>query len=282
MNYSDITVIITTFKSDKKIEKCINSINKKCKVLVIENSRNYSFKEAVEQKYPHVECIIPNDNLGYGGGNNVGLKLTKTRYSLILNPDAILENDSLEKFIIRIKENVDFAAIGPYDFQDKDIYKNLKDTKHDLINVESIKGFAMFLNMEKFKSIGFFDDNFFLYFEEIDLCRRIRNNFDKIYLDPTIKVFHEGAMSVDTSFSYQIELTRNWHWMWSTFYFHKKHKNYIFALFIISPKLFSALFKTMFYTLLFDVKKKSIYYHRLSGLLNSILGKKSWYRPSLD
>ena len=135
MNYSDITVIITTFKSDKKIEKCINSINKKCKVLVIENSRNYSFKEAVEQKYPHVECIIPNDNLGYGGGNNVGLKLTKTRFSLILNPDAILENDSLEKFIIRIKENVDFAAIGPYDFQDKDVYKNL--LKNDL----QVKGF---------------------------------------------------------------------------------------------------------------------------------------------
>ena len=44
MNYSDITVIITTYKSDKKIEKCINSINKKCKVLVIENSRNNSFK----------------------------------------------------------------------------------------------------------------------------------------------------------------------------------------------------------------------------------------------
>ena len=98
MNYSDITVIITTYKSDKKIEKCINSINKKCKVLVIENSRNNSFKEAVEQKYPHVKCIIPSDNLGYGGGNNTGLKLTKTKYSLILNPDAILENDALDNF----------------------------------------------------------------------------------------------------------------------------------------------------------------------------------------
>ena len=89
-------------------------------------------------------------------------------------------------------------------------------------------------------------------------------------------------MSVDDSFSYQVELTRNWHWMWSTFYFHKKHKNYIFALINISPKLFSAFFKTIFYTLIFNVKKRSIYYHRLGGILNSILGKRSWYRPSLD
>ena len=69
--------------------------------------------------------------------------------------------------------------------------------------------------------------------------------------------------------------------MWSTFYFHKKYKGFL-LLFIIFPKLLSSLFKSLFYLVNFNKEKRDIYFCRLSGILNSMIGKKSWYRPSLD
>jgi GT2 family glycosyltransferase len=140
----------------------------------------------------------------------------------------------------------------------------------------------MFLNMEKFEKIGFFDKNFFLYFEEIDLCRRVIDNKEKIFLDPSIEINHDGGKSVNQSFSYQIELTRNWHWMWSTFYYHKKYDGFFIAGLKVSQKFFSAFFKSIFYTISLNKEKKEIYLHRLSGLVNSILGRSSWHRPTLD
>ena len=78
-----------------------------------------------------------------------------------------------------------------------------------------------------------------------------------------------------------MELSRNWHWMWSTFYFNKKHFGYLNSLFKISGKFFSALIKSIFYSLILNKIKRKIYYQRLSGLFNSIIGKDSWYRPNL-
>ena len=78
-----------------------------------------------------------------------------------------------------------------------------------------------------------------------------------------------------------MELSRNWHWMWSTFYFHKKYLEFIFAILKVSSKFLSALFKVVFYMILFNKKKSQIYFQRLSGLFNSIIGKKSWYRPKI-
>jgi len=276
MTLDDITIIITTYKSNEKVNFCLDSIQGKCKVLIVENSKDQKFKESVEKKYKNVKCIIPIENLGYGKANNLALKKVTTKYSLILNPDTNLSNNALENFLIRVKNNLDFAIIGPLDFQ------NIKNEENlNLIRVNNLKGFAMFLNMHKFKNIGFFDENFFLYLEEIDLCKKIKINNEKIYLDSNIKIFHEGGKSVDIFYDTEIELNRNWHWMWSTFYFHKKYKGHIFALIITFPYLISSVFRVIFYLLIFNEKKKNIYKQRLSGLVNSILGKKSWYRPKI-
>ena len=80
----------------------------------------------------------------------------------------------------------------------------------------------------------------------------------------------------------ELRKNRNWHWMWSTFYFHKKYKGFLLALIMTFPKILSALLKTLFYFLIFNKKKGYIYLFRLSGIFNSMIGKKSWYRPALD
>ena len=279
MSNKDLTIIITTFKSEDNIEKCLNSIDPSVKVIVVENSSNNVFKRNIENKFSNVDCILTSDNLGYGRANNIGLNKVETNYSLILNPDTVLSNDTLSNFFTIVSENKDFSIIGPV--QSKTEF-HVKNNNSELLKTDKVEGFAMFLNMKKFINIGFFDENFFLYLEEIDLCKRVKNQNGDIYIAPNIKIFHMGAKSVNKIFSRQIELTRNWHWMWSLFYFNKKHSNYFNALILVMPTLFSSIFKILFYSLLHETKKKEIYSQRLSGLINSILGKASWYRPTLD
>tara|TARA_Y100000588_G_C14152044_1_gene880976 strand:- start:833 stop:1210 length:378 start_codon:yes stop_codon:yes gene_type:complete len=120
---------------------------------------------------------------------------------------------------------------------------------------------------------------FFFFLEEIDLCMRLSKQNKEIYYAPSIPVYHEGGHSHDSSFNYQMELSRNWHWMWSTFYYNKKYRGFIISLTMVTPKLFSSIFKFFLFFMLRNQGKKEIYYQRYSGLINSIIGKSSWYRP---
>ena len=275
MTFNKITIVITSYKSDEKIIRCLKSINSQCKAIVIENSKNISFKEKIEKKFTNVECFIAGENLGYAKGNNLGLSKVKTKYALILNPDAELKNNTLDNFFNTVNEVKNFAIIGP-GIQDEN---NMKHNSKELTEVETVKGFAMFLNLEEFNDIGFFDSNFFIYLEEIDLCKRIKKKNKKIFVDPNIVIFHQGGSSHEEQYNFEMELSRNWHWMWSTFYFIKKHEGFLYALLHVSGKLISGLFKYIFYLLTFKNSKKLIYKRRISGLFNSIIGKPSWYRP---
>tara|TARA_B100000686_G_scaffold13988_1_gene13398 strand:- start:1600 stop:2433 length:834 start_codon:yes stop_codon:yes gene_type:complete len=275
MSTEDITVVITSFKSEKKIRNCLNSIDKQCRVINVENSNSQDYKQKIEEEFKNVKCILTGENLGYGKGNNIGLKAAKTKYALILNPDTELFPQTLEGFLTVAKERPNFAIIGPGITDDK---KNL-ERKVDIRTVKTVKGFAMFLNLLEFKEVGFFDENFFFFLEEIDLCMRLSKQNKEIYYAPSIPVYHEGGHSHDSSFNYQMELSRNWHWMWSTFYYNKKYRGFIISLTMVTPKLFSSIFKFFLFFMLRNQGKKEIYYQRYSGLINSIIGKSSWYRP---
>ena len=281
MSYDKITIVINTFNSDDKIHLCLNSIESKTKVIIVENSNNVNFKDELEKKYTNLECILTGQNLGYAKGNNLGLSKVKSKYALILNPDAILSKDTLDNFLITAEKLSDFAILGPakQDEYSKDEY-NLD--KNQIFQVNSLKGFAIFLNLNQFKEVGFFDENFFIYLEEIDLCKRLKSENKKIYLDKKIIVHHKGGSSHNEKINSEMELSRNWHWMWSLFYFNKKHYGYLFALLLVSKKFFSAIIKIILYSLVFNQYKKKIYVQRFSGLFNSIIGNKSWYRPKIE
>ncbi len=280
MDHNKITIIINTFKSEDKINECLKTIESKYKVIIVENSNNKNFKNELEKNYQNVECILAGKNLGYAKGNNLGLSKVKSEFALILNPDTTLGNKTIENFFISAKKLKDFSIIGPAK-QDEFSNKDLENGNEQLFEVDYLKGFAMFFKLDEFNEIGFFDENFFIYLEEIDLCKRLKKKKKKIYLDRKLIINHLGGRSHNTSIDLEMELSRNWHWMWSTFYFNKKHFGYLFALFKVSRKFFSSLIKLIFYTIFFNQTKKKIYYHRFSGLFNSIIGKKSWYRPKI-
>ena len=277
MESKDLTIVIVTFKSENKIQSCLKSISNEIPVIIVENSSNKTFKKKIENDFSNVNCILAGQNEGYSKANNIGLKLVKSKYALILNPDTILNKNAINSFFSLANIKKDFWLIGPANDQ----MVNLDFGQNNYKEVRTLKGFAIFFNLQKFNK-EYFDENFFLFFEEIDLCRRVINKNGKIYLDKNIKIEHEGASSVDKNNSYELEKNRNWHWMWSTFYYQKKYKGFFIAFLIIFPKFFSAFFKTIFYLLIINKKKRDIYYCRLSGILNSMFGRKAWYRPSLD
>mgnify|MGYP001267013300 CR=1 FL=1 len=280
MENLDLTVIITSFHSRDKIFSCINSVDKNIQIIVVENSNDQILEKEIQSKNQNVQCILSDVNLGYGAGNNLGLSMVKTNYALILNPDVTLRSDAIKNFFISIKNLKDFGIIAPISHNENYSNFNFKDNKK-IQEVNDVKGFAMFLNMRNLKKINFFDDNFFLYFEEIDLCKRLKNNNSKIFIDPSIKVNHLGGASHNSEIEKPMELSRNWHWMWSTFYFHKKHYGYFKAIIKILPKLFSSSIKYVIFFIIFKKFKSDIYKHRLLGIINSILLRKSWYRPKV-
>ena len=113
MTENSITIIITSFRSDNKIINCLNSISRKYKIIVIENSNNFSIKKKLEDQYENVTCILAGENLGYAKGNNLGLSKVKTPYALILNPDTIVNENAIEKFFFN-RRLIKLLPINPY------------------------------------------------------------------------------------------------------------------------------------------------------------------------
>ena len=120
----NLSVIIVSFNSDHIIHKCINSIDKEIEIIIIDNSNNPIFKKHIEDKYKNVRCILSEENIGMGAGNNVGIKNTNKDFALILNPDVILEKDAITQIINASKIIDNFSVIAP--ILDKVKYPNYK------------------------------------------------------------------------------------------------------------------------------------------------------------
>ena len=289
-----LSAVIVAFKSEKVIHDCIQSIPNEIKIIVIDNSNDTKFKENIEKKYNNVECILSTHNLGMGSGNNLGLKHVKTDYAFILNPDVILEKNAIEEIISGSKKIESFAILAPLSIDAK--YPNFKIDKKSQnevndslpFNVKSVDGYAMVLNLKKinkikaFKNYNYFDENFFMYLENDDLCKRLITCNQNIVIIPKSRIKHLGAQAVNSEFAHEVELSRNWHWIWSKFYYNKKHYGFLFSFFRGFPNFLSANLKFLFYLILNQNKKKQIYLQRVLGFVSAMLGKSSSYRPKIN
>tara|TARA_Y100000816_G_scaffold270382_1_gene234081 strand:- start:109 stop:951 length:843 start_codon:yes stop_codon:yes gene_type:complete len=278
MNYKAVTIGIVTFKSEKVILNCLKSIKKIKNIIIFDNSNDINLKYKIKKKYPKIKFILSKKNLGYGSGNNEILKRCKTKYLLILSPDTILKKNCEKELInAAINKKNKFSIISPLSNENNfGNFENNKIIQRDIFEVDFVKGFAMLFNKKKIKKIGMFDKNIFLYLEEIDLCKRLKAKGEKIFICSKSKVKHLGAKSSDIGFQY--EKIRNWHWMWSSVYYEKKFNNIFNVYLKFSIKLIINLFKTIIYFIFFNNKKSLISYLRFSGIYNSLLNKKSWYR----
>jgi N-acetylglucosaminyl-diphospho-decaprenol L-rhamnosyltransferase len=293
----NLTVVIVTYKTPEKIIlDCLKSIDSKIKVLIIENSENFKHKNQILSQFNNVEVLCTGKNLGYGSGNNYGIKSAKTDYVLILNPDVICAKDFFSNITELIFKTEDFSIIGCqylYDnvfmpagfFNKKKNNEFIKDFKNNnlrsLSKVEWVTGCSMLLNLKKFETKNIFDQNFFLYFEEFDLCKSVIKTGKNIYTSDKLKVHHLGFKSslgeneIENLNAINI---KDWHYMWSSFYFYKKNYNYIYALIKLLGKFLKAFVKMMFYSITSKKNLKNKYLFRFLGLLSSILCRPSNFR----
>lgn len=276
LNLEDITFIIVTYKSESFIHECINTLPKVSKKIIIENSGNIGLQKELKRKYDNIEVILSN-NVGMGAGNNIGLKSCRTNFAYVLNPDIKLKKDTLKNLINSLAKIKDFSLVSPINDNPKiPNYKSFRVNENDsnILSVESIDGFSMLFNLKNFPDKIFFDENFFLYLENDDLCLRIKKENHNIFIIKNSQINHKGSISRNAD----LELLRNWHWMWSKYYFNKKHYGTLIALIKVSPNFLSAIFKYLINLVIFNNYKRKIYKMRILGLYNSIIGKKSWYR----
>ena len=280
----DLTIIFVSFYSKNLIEKPISQIDRDISIIVIENSLDHELKKNLEKKYSNVRVIIPDKNTGNGGGANIGLRLAKTKFVLYLDIDVDLSHSIIEKLYFNANKLNDFSILGPSieGLNYKENYylkKNVYDKVHSM---NFITGCALFFNMSALEEIGYYDENIFLYYEENDLyLRSLKKNY-KIYLIEDAQIKHTGNRSTDLIKKEEIEINRNWHLMWSTFYFHKKHYGLLTAYNKTLPKLLSASLKYLIFSILRDDFDKKIYYARMSGIYNAMIGNNSWFRTNLD
>jgi N-acetylglucosaminyl-diphospho-decaprenol L-rhamnosyltransferase len=282
----NLSIVIVTFKSESVIHECIKSIDRDIKITVVENSNNYQFKDELEKSYKNVSCVLSSENLGMGSGNNIGIKKAVTDFVLILNPDVILETSTISELIKASQKISSFAILAPIssdiDYPNYKLDNNKDSIDYNLpFNVKSIDGFAMLFNkkqLDKTLNKNYFDENFFMYLENDDLCKRIIDTKEDIYIAPMSKIKHLGGKAVSDKYKYEVEFARNWHWIWSKFYFNKKHYGYSTAFLQGFPKFFSSLIKYIFFSFIKKKIKQKIYLNRVSGFINAAINKKSWYR----
>ena len=276
----NITFVIVSFKSIHIIDKCIKSIDSNIKIIVVENSDNIQIKKYLENKFSNVEVIIAKENLGYGKGNNLGISKVDTQYVFVLNPDVILKENCLQElFKAQIVLRDDFAILAPNLLDNYGYFLNRNNNfKKSILEVDYVKGFAMLINLKKVTFEEIFDENFFLFLEEIDLCKRIKNNGEKIFVVQESKVQHLAKQASENTLN--IELCRNWHWMWSLFYYNHKHFGILTAYRVAIVKFISSVIKLFIAMVLFNKKNFLIHYYRLDGLLNAFFKKSAWLRPN--
>lgn len=272
------TVLIITYKNEKTIYKLVNKFYNHYKVIIVENSNNISFKNKIEKKYKNVSCILTYSNLGFSKACNIGLKKIKSKYALLLSSDVdinFLKIKKIEKIASKLNN---FSIIAPnskftelyiknnYDKLNTNIIK--KKINNKLIEErDTVPGFCLLLNIKDIKQIKYFDENFFFYFEDLDLCKRIRKMNKKIYLIKKIFVKHNSTPN-------STHLMRQWNFYWGMFYFNNKHYGYLKTAKLLLGKLirFFILKNINFF---YDKNKYLTYSARFDGLLNQFLKRES-------
>ena len=274
METKDITFVIVTFHSEKVIFDCLDLLPEDSRKIIIENSKNINLKEILEKKYPNLKCYLMEENLGYGKGNNIGINFSQTEFVFILNPDVRFKSSDINKFL-KIVSSEKFVIAAPV--ENKEL--KLSSNQNNYEDVNSVKGFAMLLNKKSLNK-EYFDENIFLYLEEIDLCKRVKDKKGRI-IRVNVPIIHLGASSHGDRANFEMEKSRNWHWMWSRFYFSKKYKGYFLSYIIFFPILFKLSLKLVFHFIFRDHIKFVLCKKRIFGLFTSILGKRSYYRPKI-
>lgn len=214
-----ISVIIVNWNGKSILKDCLDAITevnyKKLEILFIDNASVDDSVEFVKENYPSIKIFVNEENLGVGGGFEVGLSKVNGQAVLLLNTDAIVQKNLLTNLVKALYSDKKIGAVQPklvlypnknlidsigcFFLSTGDLYhfgreKNPNDPLYNKrMEIFSTKGACMLIKTEVLNKIGLFDKDFFAYFEDTDFCIRMLLAGYNILYDPTETVFHKGG-----------------------------------------------------------------------------------------
>jgi GT2 family glycosyltransferase len=305
LNYNDLcTVFIVTYYSQNKIRSCLDSIPRKYNIIIFDNSGQLEYKKEIENAYPNTRYIVSKINLGIPRAYNFGLNIIKTEYMFTTQPDVVLRSNCLDNLIEAAIKYSTAGIFSPITYHGK---KYILDGDHKTLNidkkkkriifneknmnaeiykkipegdfcVDGVTGTAMLIKRSFLKNIGGWDKKIFSYWEDMDICARMRFDNHAVIKVVKAQLDHDAFSSHDESVHSSLDYFRNWHYMWSSYYIRKKHKQYMSALFFAFRVFFLHILKIFFYLIFFKKKKLITSRAKINGLLNSFFNKKSYFR----
>lgn len=223
----DLSIIIVNYNSKEKTLFCLDSIYQadlagiEVEVIVIENHSYDILDDEINTRFPKVKLLKSKKNLGMGGGNNLGINQATGKFILILNPDTEIMKDSIKTMMEFLYRNEQAGLVGPKllypdgteqiscyrfpklfipilrrtflgyfakNYVDDYLMKNVDLNQTQI--VDWIQGSCLLIKMEVLTKVGLFDERFFMYLEDTDLCKRIKlAGWQVVYL-PTAQVIH--------------------------------------------------------------------------------------------
>ncbi len=281
--YKNLTIFFVSYFSSLSIKNVLKKIDPRIKVLIIDNANEKDFKKKFS-KFKNVKVIVSKINTGQTGGINLGFKNISSKYAIYMDSDINFKKSVIDQFISAAKKIDNFVILAPQHERSKYIKEYISPKENKFKEYQLMKivhGQFLFFKMKNVKKVGLYDEKIFLYYDETDFCLRAYRKKQNIYVLPEIKVEHLGGKSVNLPNAIEIEANKNWHYMWSKFYFFKKNFTIIYALKKTLRDLFIDMIKFCLF-LPFNYRKRIIYYSRVSGLINSYLGNKSFRRIKIQ
>jgi len=228
----DISVIIVNWNTKELLRSCVSSVQADvegiAEIIVVDNGSSDGSQDMIHVEYPEVVLIENKKNLGFAKANNVGIKKMTRRYACLVNSDVIVLPGCMNVLAEYMNANSGVGVVGPrvlwpnMTIQDScrkypTLWNNLCESirlnkifphsnlfssehmmyfKHDrLIEVDGLVGCCMMIRKIALDEVGLFDESFFIYSEETDLCKRMSESGWKIIFNPKAQIIHYGRGS---------------------------------------------------------------------------------------
>ena len=281
---NNISIIIVNYKSWIPLENCLNSLlkqeNVNTDIIVVDNNSSDNTLEQYKKMFPSVEWIENKKNYGFSKACNIGESKSKYDLLLFLNPDTILEKNCLEKIF---KKNIDYnskiISIKQIDKKKKNtnaygyflsfhtynglmrffyrlIFRKTKkiNERLDYFYPDWISGSFVIISKNKFHIIGKWDERFWMYYEDMDLCKRAKENDMEIIMLNDIFCYHFHGLS--SRINYKTKIKSKTEVLISKIKYVKKHFNGFKKFLLISLIYISILFELTIMSIFSKVKRE--------------------------
>lgn len=277
-SFTEVTIIIVTYHSAHCFKTLAPLLTHCPNIIISDNASHDGTIHTGQSLLPHAKILSHSKNLGFGAANNRALAQVETPYALLLNPDCELGLAALQSLLEQAKNYPEAGILAPQilDANQKlevnyrwpsTLWGSKGPAAAAPVCVGFITGAVMLLRLERFQKTGFFDENFFLYYEDDDLCLRLFQAKIPMIICPEIQAIHRSRGSVKGRFILKSEYIRGYHHAQSKLLFIQKHQSLQESRYLRWKLLITTTLALPLRTLIFSPRLIARMVGRLSGLI---------------